>query len=354
MNELSSSTRQLADRLSAMLFSGGYYKFADYERQSSPTNFESRDALLPTSSESFIGDSFAGISVAAVGFNDTPGDERIFVYAPRTNKKLVKQFPAEIEGTPATLSSIGNVDVRPDAARTNTNSPKCYTDHNDRITCGSSTAPSGASYAGTFGALVEKDGNLYALSNNHVFGECNHTPDGYPILCPSAIDVGRGLPHPRTLFTHSGLVPLHSGDPHHVDPAELDASIAQVIDPQTVSSQQGRHFDTPPATRDPRPSDTVKKVGRTTGLTFGVVESQLSGVFPLPYKTPKFKATVYFTNVWLVRGVDENFALPGDSGSLVVTEDEEHSLGLVFAVTTLGVAVIAPIDPVLEFLEQAL
>jgi hypothetical protein len=53
---------------------------------------------------------------------------------------------------------------------------------------------------------------------------------------------------------------------------------------------------------------------------------------PIPYKAKHFAATVWIQNVWTVRASTASaFALPGDSGSLVVTEDEGASIGLVFA-----------------------
>ncbi len=69
----------------------------------------------------------------------------------------------------------------------------------------------------------------------------------------------------------------------------------------------------------------------------------------LPYKTGKFSATVWFTDTWTVRadGADP-FALPGDSGSLVVSEDGTSVVGLLFAVNNRGqYGIIMPIDQVL-------
>lgn len=69
-----------------------------------------------------------------------------------------------------------------------------------------------------------------------------------------------------------------------------------------------------------------------------------------------FSASVWFTDVWTVRSdEDDFFALPGDSGSLVVTEDGEASVGLLFATSIRGdFAYIAPIDTVLDELDLTL
>jgi hypothetical protein len=81
----------------------------------------------------------------------------------------------------------------------------------------------------------------------------------------------------------------------------------------------------------------VKKVGRTTGLTTGTIEAFQPAPWVLPYRSPKFTATVWFTDTWTVRSNDvDPFALAGDSGSLIVTEDGMAAVGLLFAVNTPG------------------
>jgi hypothetical protein len=40
--------------------------------------------------------------------------------------------------------------------------------------------------------------------------------------------------------------------------------------------------------------------------------------------------------MWYVVGDHSNFALPGDSGSLVVTEDEKHAVGVIFSSNRTG------------------
>ena len=213
-----------------------------------------------------------------------------------------------------------------------------------RITCGSSVAPSGAGHAGTFGAICRSPNGLFGLSNNHVFAECNHAPIDHPILSPSANDTGADLPYPRALFKHTRFAPLHSGDPFQMAPTKIDAAIAEVLDESSVSSNQGTYYDTPIA------GLKVKRVGRTTGLTSGVIESRAAKVLPIPYKSAKFKATVYFDDVWFVNGDDgQPFAAPGDSGSLVVSESGDEAVGLLFAVTSIGLAVIIPIEAVLQY-----
>lgn len=226
-------------------------------------------------------------------------------------------------------------------------------ERNGRIACGSSCAPAGENYAGTFGALVHREGELMTLSNNHVFAACNHVPVGQPILAPSAADARPDIPAPRELCRHAGIVELRSGTPTLVPLARCDAAVASVPDENLVSSWQGDDhsgYDTPVATVTPISGLRVKKVGRTTGLTAGIVESRMTAPMPLPYKTRNFAATVWFTDIWVIQADAGNlFALPGDSGSLVVTEDGNAAVGLLFAASSKGeTGLITPITTVLQ------
>lgn len=334
----------VADALATKLFSLGYYKFAGSE----PSSFVPAASLevdLPAPVQSVFG----GLSVAGIGVAEGSEKDGLYVYATRVSKTAIRDFPREISGVAARLAGFGNIDVRPEAALAASSRPKCYTLHG-RIACGSSAAPAGSGYSGTFGALCLKQAALFGLSNNHVFGECNHTPLGHPILSPSANDTGAGLPYPDSIFRHSQFAPLHSGDPLQMAPSKLDAAIAEVLSVDRVTSMQGTFYDTPTTTTDPAAGMAVKKVGRTTGLTAGIVEARLVRIFALPYKAAKFKATVYFEDIWTVRGTWGNsFAAPGDSGSLVVTEDEAFAVGLLFAVSSTGLGVIIPIQRVLQY-----
>jgi hypothetical protein len=91
----------------------------------------------------------------------------------------------------------------------------------------------------------------------------------------------------------------------------------------------------------------VKKTGRTTGLTNGSVEALINSPLAVPYKCRFFAATVWFRDVWTVRADQGTaFALGGDSGSLVVTEDGKSAVGLVFAasVPSGDLAYIVPMN----------
>ena len=118
-----------------------------------------------------------------------------------------------------------------------------------------------------------------------------------------------------------------------------------------VSSWQGGDdgYDTPTATADPKAGTAVKKTGRTTGVTYGRIHTLVSEPIPIPCNARGFKGNVWFKNVWYVRTDDPPFALPGDSGSLVVTEDGGTAVGLLFSSSSSGnLGVIIPIRHVLK------
>jgi hypothetical protein len=133
----------------------------------------------------------------------------------------------------------------------------------------------------------------------------------------------------------------------------VDAAIAKVTNPALVTSWQGDNingYDTPTAYALPKTGMKVKKVGRTTGFTRGTIESLAFGSMKLPYKAEGFNATVYFRDFWFIRGDDDNaFALSGDSGSLVVSEDGNTALGLIFA-TNGQYACITPLNSIFDAL----
>ena len=296
----------------------------------------------------FVEGGFAGLSVQAVGHEEGGKEERVHIYVAKGSRRAIRELLTDGETVPVEVNRIGKLVVRPEQAATATNRGNLYI-HETRIACGSSCAPSGESYSGTFGALVRKKGerNLDALSNNHVFAACNHTPVGMPILSPSNADGGPNIRAPGEIARHHEISELRSGEPTLVNPCEEDVAIARVPNADLVSSWQGSEdtgYDTPAKETVPASGLRVKKFGRTTGLTIGTVESHISSLMSLPYKMKHFAATVWFRNIWAVVGDAGNpFALPGDSGSLVVTEDGEQAVGLVFAVASYDYSFIIPI-----------
>ena len=311
------------------------------------------------------GTGFAGLSVQGVGYAEGPSadsdadddespiedqPDEVHIYVTRGGKKELSALPNEVAGVRVLVHNTGKVSIKPQAASSASNRGNIF-EHKDRVACGSSCAPTAKPYAGTFGALVKKKGHagLFALSNNHIFADCNHTPVGMPIYSPAGMD-GRPSPAraPGKICQHSEIVELRSGSPALVSRCHADIAIASVPDEDLVSSWQGddlEGYDTPTATIDPQRRLKVKKFGRTTGLTHGIIEASIVE-FDLPYRSENFSALVWFEGVWsVVSATSEPFALGGDSGSLVVTDDGRGVVGMVFAVAPKGMtAYIVPVE----------
>ncbi len=347
-------------------------------------NFEAADAsigvasIAPASSVSATPITeqygFAGLSVQSVGY--APGSEDVFVYVTRGGKRDLAALSGPKGKVRINVVNLGKVTVRPEAASAAGTRGHTY-ERGGRIACGSSCAPAGEQYSGTLGALVSRgssttrtatrggprarrtSGALFALSNNHVFAGCNHVPVGQPIMAPSGMDTGPGMAAPRQVCLNSEIIELRSGTPDLVPLVRADAAMAAVPDPNVLTSWQGdaaSGYDTPMKTSVPAPGMRVKKFGRTTGLTFGTVEALIPAPMPLPYKLRYFTAKVWFADIWTIRADDgEHFALPGDSGSLVVSEDGKTAIGLLFAVTNKGdYGFVAAIDVILANLNVTL
>ena len=282
---------------------------------------------------------FPSVAVQSVGFEEGPQNPAVHIYLTKGSAKTIKALPKLVEGVPVRAHKMGNVVVRPDAAASASNHGHLF-EKNGRIACGSSCAPTSENLSGTLGALVRAAGShqLYILSNNHVLAGCNHVPLDQPILSPSSADGKPSLRAPGEIARHERIHELRSGSPNFVNPCDADLALARATDPTILSSWQGdaNGYDTPAASLEPKSGMRVKKFGRTTALTHGLVEARVIAPMPVGYTSSHFKGTVWFTNVWTVRGVNGAFALPGDSGSLVVSEDGAHSVGVVFAANPGG------------------
>jgi hypothetical protein len=161
-------------------------------------------------------------------------------------------------------------------------------------------------------------------------------------------------PPPRSIGRHARLIPLQSGDPAQVTRQELDAAIFEISDPSLVSSAHGGGYDTPSQIGALAGGQLVKKTGRTTGATHGRVVGEFIHAVPINYQSRHFTSRVYFSNVFgIVSKDDSPFSAPGDSGSVVVSEDEDRALGLLFGGSD-KLALVAPLGSVLEAFDVTL
>jgi len=345
--QVTTSAEQVAEILASEFLRLGYFSAS-----TGPTGTAASHGLSAASANSTdkldydplrsVSEEFTGLQVQSVGFEQGTEQPAVHLYLTRGSARMMKSVPGEILGVPLRTHKMGPVSVRPEMAAASTNRGHVY-EHNGRICCGSSCAPTSENCAGTLGALVHRligDDYLYLLSNNHVLAGCNHVPHSQPILAPSNMDGRPDIRAPEEVGRHQMISPLASGDPDFVTPCEVDLALARATNPSGISSWQGddlQGYDTPVIVKEPESMMPVKKFGRTTNITFGEVESRITARTPIPYTSKHFKGVVWFQNVWTVRSASNDpFALGGDSGSLVVTADGSQAVGVLFAASQTG------------------
>lgn len=306
--------------------------------------------------------------ISSIVFND--GTSSVYVYTEkRVTQKEQESLPHWLEGCEV-LYPHGWVDEltppinRAQAAPYSVVQSAAGTWH---YACGSSISPGNEASAGTLGAIVtDASGELYGLTNNHVTGGCNHSGVGLPILAPGVLDVAPGGQSPFTLGFHERVLPYVLGTSGNVDiSSNTDAAIFKLTSPAAVSSKQGIHYDTPATVLDPVEGMKVAKVGRTTGLTEGTIVGR--ELRPIRMKAGSanngFEAFIWFPGVFVVHGDVQEFSTGGDSGSLVVSLNDDgtkSAVGLVFGGGPDSLApggmrtLIVPLTPILQRLNVTL
>jgi hypothetical protein len=205
--------------------------------------------------------------------------------------------------------------------------------------------------SGTLGALVQKGGRFYILSNTHVFagdsvpgGNNRVAGAGDPINQPGLIDVGCQSIGSDFVANLSEWAPLGSG-------ANVDAAIAQIQNGAVDSSGAILGIGTiSSATVGASAGQPVKKSGRTTGTTRSSVSS-LNATINVGYSTECAGSsfTAQFTGQVLVSNRGSKFLAGGDSGSLMVEDvaTNPRAVGLLYAGSN-SIAVANPIGHVLN------
>jgi hypothetical protein len=201
-------------------------------------------------------------------------------------------------------------------------------------------------FSGTLGSMVQDSANnQYILSNNHVLANQNLAKPGQPIVQPGLADVQCVRSPTNAVATFSSAVKLRFGGPQN----SVDAAIAAVtpgqVTPQIlfIGNIAGSVDDTPVI------GMAVEKMGRTTCFTTGVI-AQLNANLSVNYSETKKPKLAKFVNQIVVTGKKGNFGGPGDSGSLIVTQDScPRAVALLFAGSADGSLTFAnPIPAVLS------
>jgi len=193
--------------------------------------------------------------------------------------------------------------------------------------------------AGTIGCRVtDAQGNVYALSNNHVYADENQASIGDAVIQPGAYDGGTASTDTiGTLFDFEPIV-FHPRANNTIDAAIALSDIDHLDNATPSDDGYGIPSSIPTnATLDL----LVQKYGRTTGLTSGQVTG-INATVRVGYSSGPAR---FVEQIIIEPG---GFSAGGDSGSLIVTDDDNlNPVGLLFAGSST-ITVANPIDLVLD------
>ncbi len=219
--------------------------------------------------------------------------------------------------------------------------------------------------AGTLGYLVRRGEAYFILSNNHVLANANAAQIGDPILQPAPLDGGKV--EGDRIATLSDFVPLDFGEAEAEHPLlemiaallnalaalfgssvrlkatrltaegnRMDAALARLDSPDLVipgwpeiGRQQGL--------AEPQLGARVRKFGRTTGYTTGIVR-QVDVAVNVDYHG----RTAHFVD----QVMTDPMSAGGDSGSAVL-DSAGRAVGLLFAGSEVA-TLFTPLDRILE------
>lgn len=185
--------------------------------------------------------------------------------------------------------------------------------------------------AGTIGARVKDGaGNVFALSNNHVYAAVNSANLGDNVLQPGAFDGGVDPADAiGTLYDYQPISMCNWFWFWYTCPTTntIDAAIALSSTDLLGNSTPANLYTPSEETVEPYVGQPVKKYGRTTGLTLGTVDA-VSVTVDVCYDEFCDSIARFGDQISITPG---GFSAGGDSGSLIVSQDGNHPVGLLFA-----------------------
>ena len=249
-----------------------------------------------------------------------------------TSKLTVSGLPKELDGLPVEAELTGKLVAfgRPLSGRYRP------------VPIGVSIANNLECATGTLGCVVEKAGKKYILSNNHVLARENLASVGEDIVQPGRYD---NKPKCANQVAEDKIADLSEFVALGFDSTDtnlVDAAIAEFSTTDFTCASLSQFYGFPGSTPVVATLGlSVKKVGRTSGLTDGTVTA-INATMNVGYSggVARFVGQIV---------TSRHFIKSGDSGSLMVTDDVSNSpVGLLFAGTSVGIAIANPIDEVLQ------
>src|SRR5437667_2575009 len=264
-----------------------------------------------------------------------------------TRSEAVMKIPTNREGLAVEVEVTGpfhglgaaDKEAAPAAVRVPTNPRATFP---RPVPIGVSTGNQNDCSAGTIGArVIDSEGNVYALSNNHGYAlENNAAPDS-DIVQPGLADARCRVGSNNVIGTLTSFVPIEFSTSAE---NTVDAAIA-ISDRSLLGNATPKNgYGTPQsATVSAFVGQNVQKYGETTRLTRGKVMG-IDATVSVEYDSGEAQ----FVDQIVIQS-SLRFIGAGDSGSLLVTKPGANPVGLLFAGNKSGrVAIANPIDLVLS------
>lgn len=248
--------------------------------------------------------SYSSVTKIGEGFN-------VVVYLEKHDEKLIKSLPGNINGLPVVYKVTGKIYAKVNTTKTRP------------LLSGSSIGILGKSGTGSLGGFPkDANGKYVILSNNHVIGNQwanNKTGKiGDTVIQPSTKDGGKSSDVVGKLSKYVYVYHTNTGIENKVDCAYAMPTVM-------VNSNSICNYNIDGSVY-PQIGQPVKKAGRTSGCTKGIISSidvriKVEGDSP--------SNTAIFSDQIEISGKD--YIEPGDSGSLSVDENTNQVIGLNFA-----------------------
>lgn len=258
-----------------------------------------------------------GIGPKFVG-NSIESQEAVKIYVrikiPKTDLSEQEIIPSEFEDLPTDVIEIGDVKAFPTLSRNRLKK-------NRPTSCGVSVGHPLIT-AGTLGCLVEKNGTTYILSNNHVLANSNSASKYVDKIIQQGTADG-GTSSSADIATLSDFKTIDFTGLAN----DIDAAIAELDDVTFVDKDIIDIGIIKKKTKKAALYQSVRKHGRTTGHTVGVIDDISVDIW-INYRGKR----AWFENQIAIIGVGgKDFSQGGDSGSLIVDAVSLNPVGLLFA-----------------------
>lgn len=275
-----------------------------------------------------------GVAGTAVGLT-ADGKAVVNIF---TEQAGVRGLPDSLDGVPVVVEVTGKLAALKGGPSGTSNTLKTTSRWPRPVPIGISTGNATATdwATGTIAARVkDASGNVYALSNNHVYALENQAAIGSEVLQPGLYDTNGVYNAANHLGNLSAFVPIDfSGASNYVD-AAIASTSTSLLGNATPTSLGG--YGAPSSTiATATVGMAVQKFGRTSQLTKGTITGINASIW-VTYGA----GTVLFEKQIIV-GSTKPFIKAGDSGSLLVTANSNaNPVGLLFAGNGSGNMAIA-------------